>query len=60
MPRFIASDFALFADLSDRSQFGEILENSPAEKCLNIYSPFSYLLFEITGTHRIICPLFDA
>ena len=58
--RFIVNVSALFAVLTRHSLFGEKLRNSAGEKYLNIYSPFRYLLFEITGTHRIICPLFAA
>ncbi|EHM50195.1 hypothetical protein HMPREF0880_01395 [Yokenella regensburgei ATCC 43003] len=38
----------------DRSQNRQNVKNSTAENYLNIYSPFSYLMFEITGAHRII------
>ena len=58
--RFIINVSARFAVLSHCSRFGEKLKNSDGEKYLNIYSPFRYLLFEFTGAHRIICPLFAA
>jgi hypothetical protein len=52
--------FRAVCSFVEGSQFREKLKNSGGEKYLNIYSPFRYLMFEITGAHRIICPLFDA
>ena len=58
--RFIINVSEPFAVLYPGSLFDEKLKNSGGEKFLNIYSPFRYLLFEFTGAHRIICPLFAA
>ena len=58
--RFIASVSTLFTVFYDPSRLAEKSQLYTLEKYLNIYSPFGYLLFEITGAHRIIWPLFDA
>ena len=58
--RFITSVYALFTVFHDRTGLAEKSQLYALEKYLNIYSPFGYLLFEITGAHRIIWPLFDA
>jgi len=44
----------MFAVLPEGQRGREKLKNSGGEKYLNIYSPFRYLMFEITGAHRII------